>query len=293
MTEKQENTDTTEKADKSASRSVSKLSVPIAVTIEDILRASKIVMDKGAKVRFGEISNMFGTKKGDQSTLSFALNGAVAFGILKPHSGRSPYELSDFGKSFLTSQEDQQKKALLPKFLGFQGYRDIIIGMRNSADKSAKKQIITDMWVNIIGGGKIATRQKYTATFASVGKWCGALDDTGQSCKLIEEAETIFSKLLSGGELNITPEKLAPPNYPTPPPLPSNSRPNNDNVNPLSVEIVECPICHKSDVIVNEKYLDKIPVKGGTLLIFERTYQCQGCSNKFIRTIRETVQGPD
>lgn len=287
MTEKQNATPETEEKDSSASKMASpKQSVPITATIEDILRASKIVMDKGGTVRFGEISNMFGTKKSAQNMLGLALNGAVAFGILKPHSGRAPYELSDFGRSFLTYPEDQQKKALLPKFLGFPGYKDIIIGMRNTEEKSMKKQMITDMWVNITGGGKIGTRKKYTKTFASVGKWCGALDDTGQSCKLKEEAESLFSKLLAGEETKTTSAKPVPQ-------VPIQTQNTVQNVNQLPVDIVQCPICNKTDIIVNEKYLDKIPVKGGTLLIFERTYQCQGCSNKFVRTIREIVSGPD
>jgi hypothetical protein len=61
----------------------------------------------------------------------------------------------------------------------------------------------------------------------------------------------------------------------------------------LSTDLVRCPTCNRADMIVNEKYLDKIPTKGGTLLIFERTYQCQGCSNKFIRTVKEIVPSPD
>jgi hypothetical protein len=297
MTEKLNATAKTEEKEKNASEKSSlKQSLPIGATIEDILRASKIVMDKGGSVRFGEISNMFGSKVSEQNLLGFALNGAVAFGILEAHSGRAPYVLSTFGKNFLTAQNEQQPKMLLPKFLGFPPYRDILIGMKNREEKNLKKQTITGMWINI-AGGKIATRKLYTRTFASVGQWSGAIEDSGQVCGLKQEAEGPFSQILAGKEAEILQgndakktleatvsgegiQKQSPQHL-------------EQKAGPLSNDLVRCPICNKGDMVVNEKYLDKIPTKGGTLLIFERTYHCQGCSNNFTRTVKEIIPSPD
>jgi hypothetical protein len=177
--------------------------------------------------------------------------------------------------------EEQQKKLLFPKFLSYEGYKDVFIAMRNSESKSMKKQTITDMWMKI-AGGKVGTRKLYTSTFASVGALCGALEDTGQTCVLNEDAENALSQILKGEEVKVetqTPNQIATT--------------SSKDLGQTTPEMSRCPICNKADLIMNEKYLDKVPTKGGTLLILERTYQCQGCSNKFIRTVKELVSSPD
>jgi len=260
------------------------MSVPMLASIEDILRASRIVMDKGGNVRFKQISTMFGKMKSEQNLLGYSLNAAVAFDILEPHRGRAPYVLSSFGGKLLTAVEDQQKKMLFPKFLKYNGYRDVLIGMRNSADLSMKKQTITDMWINVAPGAKVATRKLYTRTFASVGAWCEALEDSGQTCVLKKDAESMLSQILKGEEIKAEPQAQTPTQ--------TSQAPEKEAIQ-MSVEMSRCPICNKADLMVNEKYLDKVATKGGTLLILERTFQCQGCSNKFTRIIKELVPSPD
>jgi len=255
------------------------VSVPMRATIEDILRAVRIVMDKGGNVRYSQISAMFGSTKSDRKLLGRALSAASAFGLFEPHKGKAPYVLSNDGARLLTISEEQQKSMLLSKFLGFAGYKDILIAMRNNEKKSLKKQTITDMWMNITGG-KIGTRQYYTQTFASVGKWCGALTDSGQTCILASEAEKLLSEFLKGGE--IKPDVAIKP-----------IQPIAEEKALIATEITQCPVCSKPNLLMSDKYLDKVPTKGGTILILERTFQCQGCSNKFTRIIKEMVPSPD
>lgn len=58
--------------------------------------------------------------------------------------------MSSDGKKFLSSTEDQQKTMLFPRFIGFKGYRKILVAMKNREDKALKKQTITDMWFRFV-----------------------------------------------------------------------------------------------------------------------------------------------
>jgi uncharacterized protein with PIN domain len=277
----------TEKNVKTEAKSSEEITLPIFASAEDILRASRIVMDKGGSVRFNEISKMFGEKASDKNLLSNSLGAATVFGILEPHKGRAPYKLSSFGKSLLTApNEEQTKKMLLPRFLEYVGYRNILIGMRNREDRAMKKQSITDMWINIVGG-KVGTRKRYTQTFVSVGQYCGAIEVTGQTCTLRRDVESILSSILKGESKLEGSEQISTQLTTT------SDKISDKQVWQIPIEISKCPVCNKTDLIVNERYLDKIPTKGGTLLILERTIKCKGCSNKFVRTIKELVPSPE
>jgi hypothetical protein len=263
-----------------------KVAVPLGATIENLIKALQILGDNGGKGRFNELSPMFGDKKSDKTLFSFSLNAAVAFGLINPHKGKSPYLISDDGKRFLSSEDDEQRKAILfPKFLNYEGYRKILIGMKNAKDKSMKKQTITNTWMSI-AGGKGSTRRLYTTTFASIGNWVGAITDSGQTCVLSEEGEETLSQILRGEEIK---PGTQPVTVAQPMKEPTLSKSSTEVVS----EMVQCPICNKSNLITSDRYLDKVPTRGGTLLIIERTFQCQGCSNKFTRIAKELVPSPD
>jgi hypothetical protein len=287
MTENQDKSgQPTEKNVRTETKSSEEITLPIFASAEDILRASRIVMDKGGSVRFNEISKMFGEKASDKNLLSNSLSAAAVFGILEPHKGRAPYRLSSFGKSLLTAPNEEQTKMLLPRFLEYAGYRNILIGMRNREDRAMKKQSITDMWINI-AGGKVGTRKRYTQTFVSVGQYCGVIEVTGQTCTLRQDVESALSSILKGESRPEGSEQIS--THVTI----ASDKISEKQVGQIPIEISKCPVCNKTDLVVNERYLDKIPTKGGTLLILERTIKCQGCSNKFVRTIRELVPSPE
>jgi len=264
--------------------SVKKFSIPIGPSIEDIRRAIRILSDSGGQARIGEIGTSFGTKPSDKTHLGWALNAAIAFGLIEPHKKKTPYVLSNDGKKFLGSTEAQQRAMLLPKFLGFEGYKKTLVAMKNSQDKSLKKQAITDMWLQV-RAHKLGTRQYYTTTFASVGTWCGAITDTGQTCSLTPEGETVLEQILKGKEAKV-PTKL--PSVPTTPTAPLTTA-----VTP-ALPAIYCPHCGKSETgIENEDLLNTLSSNGSHILIVKTTYFCRGCSRSFSTIGQRLVEAGD
>ena len=259
---------------------VQKFSIPLGASIEDVRRAIRILSDSGGQARMGEIGTSFGTKPSDRTQIGWALNAAVAFGLIKPHRKGTPYILSDDGKKFLGLTEDQQRAMLSPKFLGFEGYKKILVALKNSQDRSLKKQAITDMWLQVRDNVKLGTRRYYTTTFASVGAWCGAITDTGQTCSLTPEGESALTQILKGEEVKPT----APSRKPTegaPPRLPTE----------LSFQATNCPLCGKTEFdIENEELLNTVSADGTNVLIIKYTFYCRGCRGTFSRIGQHTIK---
>lgn len=252
------------------SSSIEKFSLPIVATINDIIRAIRILSDSGGQAKLTEIENSFGTKPSDKNLLGLALNAAVALGLVKPHRRRTPYVLSNDGKEFLSSKEAQRKAILLPKFLGFKGYRKILVAMKNSPNNALKKQIITDMWLQIRDKKKLRTRKYYSTTFASVGAWCGAITDTGQTCSLTPNGKTVLEKILKGEEPKLPTQQ---PSLPTTP-----KTPLTVPVTP-TLPVTQCPYCSSADIqIENEELLETLQKNGTHILIIKTTYHCRGCT---------------
>ena len=255
-----------------------RFTIPLRVSAEDIIRALGVLADKGGEVRFHEISQMFGPKKSHRDILSGSLGAAVAFDLIKPHSGKAPYILSSFGKRFLTATEEQRKSMLLRKFLKFEGYKDVLVQMKNKSDKQLKKEVITNVWLNV-AEKKLPTRKLYTRTFASVGKWCGAIQDSGQTCSLTDEGLEILSQILKGEEA----KPLGPPTGP--PKVPPTG---------LSFQVTHCPHCGKAEFdIENEELLNTVVTNGTNTLIIKYTFYCRGCSREFSRIGQHTIAAAD
>lgn len=258
-----------------------KISIPIFATAEDIVRALGILADKGGNARFKEMAGMFGPKKSDNNLLSSSLNAGAAFELIKPHRGRAPYIISSFGTKFLTATEEQKKMMLLPKFLGFRRYRNILVQMKNEPNNSLKKEVITNAWLNVVRGSKLGTRKRYTQTFASVGKWCGAMEDTGQTCSLAEQGLEIFSQILKGEEV-----KEVKPTRPTAPTRGVPTKPTG-----LSFQVTHCPHCGKAEFsIENEELLNTLTANGTNTLVIKYTFYCRGCSRSFSRIGQQTIR---
>jgi hypothetical protein len=261
------------------SSSAKKFSIPMGASIEDIRRAIRILSDSGGQARINDIGTSFGTKSSDRTMLGWALNAAVAFGLIESHKRRAPYVLSNDGKKFLSSTEDQQKAMLLPKFLGFEGYREILVGMKNSPDKALKKQTITDMWLQVRDKVKLGTRQYYTTTFASVGTWCGAITDTGQTCSLTPEGEPVLEQILKGEKVKTTAPAAPPASPPSGAPI------------ALSFQVTNCPHCGKTEFnIENEELLNTVSADGNNVLIIKYTFYCRGCRGTFSRIGQQTIR---
>lgn len=277
MTEKSEKEVKTEKPSAS-----SELSMPMAASIKEILRAIKILSDNGGKARWGSIGTSFGTKSSEKNLLNWALNAAVAFDLIMPHNKGAAYILSDDGTKFTSLQEDQQKSMLLEKFLKFEGYKAILVTMKHNQDKALKKATITEMWSQIRSNMKLNTRQMYTTTFASVGEWCGALVDTGQSCSLNPEAEPILDQILRGEQPKTVKEISPAGGSPTD---------HSKGAGSAGLMVSNCPHCGKTDIDVeNEELLQTLSSNGIHTLIIRNTYYCKGCSRIFSRIDQRIVK---
>jgi hypothetical protein len=252
--------------------------IPLSALMEHIIRALGVLADKGGKARFKDISGMFGAKRSNKALLSASLSGAVAFGLTEPHKGKAPYVISPFGKKFLTVSEEQKRMMMLPKFLGFEGYRNILVQMKNKADKTLTRDVITNAWLTVVGSGKLSTRKLYTRTFVSVGSWSGALEVTGRSCSLAPEAEEVLSQILKGGEVK------PPPTMP--PKVPPSTMPTG-----LSFQVAHCPHCGKAEFsIENEELLNTVSADGTNVLIIKYTFYCRGCRGTFSRIGQQTIK---
>jgi len=244
----------------------------MTVSIDQILRAIKILSDSGGQARMGKICTSFGTTASAKNLFSWALNSGVAFDLVQPHTGRAPYILSEEGKRFTRMTEDQQKAFLKAKFLKFKGYRIILVAIKNSTDKS---QTITDMWLQVKDNTKKGTRQNYTMTFASVGAWCEALVDTGQSCSLKPEAETVLEQVLKGEDVKVIVE---------PPLSGTTSADRLPKFGTTALSVSDCPHCGKTEIgIENEELLQTLSSNNLHTLIIKTTYYCKGCSRNFSR----------
>jgi len=116
--------------------------IPMRATIKDILRALKILSDKGGRTRFRDISRMFGSKRTHKDILSASLGAGSVFGLIEEHKGKAPYILSKFGTEFLTKPEKQKKAMLLPKFLGFKGYKNVLVQMKNEPGNTLRARFM-------------------------------------------------------------------------------------------------------------------------------------------------------
>jgi hypothetical protein len=255
----------------------SDVSMPMAASIKEILRAVKILSDHGGKARWGEIGSSFGTKASEKNMLNWALNAAVAFDLILPHGKGAAYVLSEDGTKFNSLQENQQKAMLLEKFLRFEGYRLILVAMKNNQEKALKKSNITEMWSQVRNNTKLNTRKSNTTTFASVGEWSEALVDSGQSCSLRPEAERVFEQILRGGEQGQTNVNPKPSVEEKPIDSPKGSE-------WTGLLVTSCLHCGKTDIgVENEELLQTLPGNGSHTLIIKNTYFCKGCSRTFSR----------
>jgi len=274
-----------ETQEKKEEKRVAKITgIPMMASIEDVITAIKVLSDKGGAAKIGDLVEVFGGKKKER-LLSSALGAAEEFGLIEPRKERSPYLLSDEGKKFLSASIiDEQKNIILPHFMRYKGYRDIFIKMRNDPDKTIKKETITAAWMSIIGGGKESARRLYTATFASVGNWSGAIKDTGKSCALTPIGEKVLSQILKGEEIKVEKPPVPPLGGAVPPP------PSIIQMGP-SLQISNCPYCGKQEIAIeNEELLSTLSTDGQHTLIIKYTLFCRGCSRTFSRIGQQIVK---
>lgn len=258
-------------------RTVSK-GVPAKISIENVLKAIKVLNDKGSPCESKELEAPYGVKSStDKEFLSRSLTLLARYELLTK-SGRK-YSLSEPGREFIASDEEKKKRIFAEKFAGFKHYQDIFIRMKNDSDKTVKKEDITKMWTTITGGS-ISIRKNYTLSFSSIGKWSGVIEDTGKSCKLTPLGE----KLIEGGEIEAGPDIKKPPGVPSPPSM---------RLVPTTVlETGVCPYCSSTDIgIISEEPVHLLSAKNGHIVYVRYTFHCRNCKQQFSRHGQQFIKG--
>jgi len=261
--------------------------IPAKISIDDCLKAIKVLSDKGGTSKANDLEASFGGKK-NRELLSRSLAALSRLNILEK-SGAT-FSLGEMGGKFVVASEEEKKRTLAEKIISYPNYNDVFIRLNNESEKSVKKEDITDMWINIAGGG-IDIRQKYTLTFSSLASWCGLVEDTGRTIKLkalgirlLERKPSESGDILS--PLSITQPPLVPPSTSQlPPPSPSTS--------PPSLSGLVCPICNDTEIgLKSEDIIQAIQTKSGHLIYLKYTYYCRNCRSEFTRLLQQSYESP-
>lgn len=252
--------------------------VPAKISIENILKAIKVLSDKGSLCETKELEGPYGAKSShDKELLGRSLALLTRYDLLTK-SGRK-YSLSELGKEFIASNEENKKRTVAEKFAAFKHYQDIFIRMKNDPDKTIKKEDITEMWTTITGGSR-GTRETYTLSFSSIGNWSGVIEDTGKSCKLTPLGE----RLIEGQEIEVVPGVKKPPGVPSPPAM-----------RPVPTAVLEtgvCPYCGSTEIgIISEESVHLLPAKNGHIAYVRYTFHCRSCKQQFSRHGQQFIKG--
>lgn len=251
--------------------------IPAKISIDDCLKAIKVLSDKGGTSKANDLEASFGGKK-NREFLSRSLAALSRLNILEK-SGAT-FSLGEMGGNFVAASEEEKKRILAEKVISYPNYNDVFIRLNNESEKSVKKEDITDMWINIAGGG-IDIRQKYTLTFSSLASWCGLVEDTGRTIKL----KALGIRLLEG-KPSESGDILSPLSI-TQPPLPSPS------TSPPSPSGIVCPICNGTEIgLKSEDIIQTIQTKSGNLIYLKYTYYCRNCRSEFTRLQQQSYESP-
>ena len=258
-------------------RTVSK-GVPAKISIENILKAIKVLSDKGSPCESKELEAPYGIKSStDKEFLSRSLAMLARYDLLTK-SGRK-YSLSELGKEFIASDEEKKKRIIAEKFAAFKYYQDIFIRLKNDPDKTLKKEDITEMWTTITGGSR-AARRSYTLSFSSIGNWSGVIEDTGKSCKL----KPLGEKLIEGEEIEAVPGVKKPSEVPP--------KPSMRAVPTAVLETGVCPYCSSTEIgIISEEPVHLLSAKNGHIVYVRYIFHCRNCKKQFSRHGQQFIKG--
>lgn len=255
------------KPKKRSSPSTKLKNVPAKITINDCKKAISILSDKGGTSTTADIKAAFG---GSREYVGRSLNSLVALGIIEK-KGLS-YILGETGSKFIAGDDTTKKQILKEKVIAYPPYKDVFIRLKNSPDKSIKKEEITDMWVTIVGGGK-DIRQGFTMTFSSLTSYCGIVEDKGKTLVLID----VSVKPLETEKM--IPITQQPPSLKSVSVTPSIS----SGLAPME-QLLDCPFCQSTDIgLKNEEISHTAQIKIGSAIWVKRAYWCRKCRSEFTR----------
>ena len=269
--ENQSNSAEQEKQKGMASHFRKSTGMPAKFSEEDFIKALKVLNDKGGSAGIKELVGLYGKKKREILSRSLKFHDKLGFVNKK---GRS-YFITDEGRKFISSTDDLKKKMLAEKLRSYEPYKNILIALNNTSNKSLKKESITEIWSTFAGGGK-RIRAYMTQTFASLGSWAGTIDDTGKSCKLLETTQLPGS--LTGVPRPSTKPLIPSPTVTTP-------------VSTIEATGVSfCPFCKGSEIgLIDEEALRFIDRLEDTVVYLKHKFVCRTCQREFSRTSQEII----
>ncbi len=252
------------------------LGAPAKITADNLLRAIRHVSDKGGSARVKDLVEMFGGAK-RREILSRSLGFAAELGFLSKKG--TTYNIANEGKSFLAANDPDKKEALAARLISFGPYHDVLVRLRDEEGHSLKKETITEMWSSIAGGGGRKVRSLMTQTFASLAKYAGLIEDSGQTCILQQPAMA----LLEGLPLPPVAVKPGTAEGKIPPRIPGA---------PAPVAEFSCPRCTGTDIgILDEEPVQYFKSDGESIVFVKYKLFCRNCKESFSRHGQQTVPG--
>ena len=245
--------------------------MPAKFSVEEFMKALKVLNDKGGSAGTKELVGLYGKKKSEILSRSLKFHDKLGFVDKKGYS----CFITDEGRKFISSADDLKKKMLAEKLRSYEPYKNILIALNNTSNKSLKKERITEIWSTFTGGGK-RIRREMTRTFASLGGWAGMIDDTGKSCKLLETTQLPGS--LAGASKPSTKPLIPSPTVTTP----------VSGIGATGVGF--CPFCQGSEIgLIDEEVLRFIDRLEDTVVYLKRKFICRTCQRDFSRTSQAII----
>jgi hypothetical protein len=254
-----------------------RLNAPAKITSDDVLKAIRVVNDKGGRGKPRDLVEVFGgAKKRDFLVRSLGLLAQLGF-LTKDAAA---FTIEEEGRRFLAANEEDQKSIFGRRLISFQPYRDVLMRLNNEKERSLRKGTITEMWSNIAGGGGRVIREAMTKTFASLTSYAGLTEDSGMTL-------TITGPSVSLLQLSEVPSQEADVGKTATP-----TEPPSLSVSGLSIPELICPKCKSRDVgVVDEDAMQYFKSDRQTVAFVKYKLFCRACKETFSRHGQQIVQG--
>lgn len=246
-----------------------RLGAPAKFSAEEFVKAVRVVNDKGGRVLVKDVTEIFGGAK-KREILGRALAFAAELKLLAKEGNY--HSITDEGKGLLAANDEEKKTILARLLVQFAPYRDVFIRLRDEKGRALKKEIITEMWSNLAGGGGVGIRSLMTRTFASLSEYAGVVEDSGRTCVLQTSADSLLQGATGARDQPLSPLIIGS--------------------TPSAPGTFSCPRCNGSDIgVLDEEVVNYFRANGQTVVFVKYTFHCRNCKEKFSRHGQTSVAG--
>ncbi len=250
------------------------LGAPARFDAEEFLKAIRAISDKGGRAMSKEVLEIFGGPK-KRETLGRSLGFADELGFLASEGNK--YVVTEEGRNLLAANDEKKEAMLARRLVEFGPYRDVFLRLKEEGTRGLKKDILTEMWANLAGGGGKRIRQDMTTTFSSLAKYAGLITDSGRTCVITPLAAPLMEGKASPQPQGGTEGHGVQPEPPAP---------------PVGFENITCPRCNQKDFgVVDEQVVNYFAGEGQTIVFVKYTFHCRSCKESFSRHGQRTVTG--